>query len=115
MEYIGVYNFIFISTVYKNSSYSCFSTVTFGLKPTKGKFYDAMPLTSNDAVSAGWKNVSSSCFNGKFSGYRFILGDDTSINLLYNVNGVISGIQLNVNIYLIHQIHILAHLLLYAY
>jgi hypothetical protein len=70
-------------------------SVTWGPIPIKGKYYDTMPLTTQEAEAAGWEKVSSSCLNdGKFAGFRYILGD-TSMNLIFNVNGAISGIQMN--------------------
>ena len=55
-----------------------------------------MPLTTQEAVDGGWEKLSTSCRNeNDFNGFRYMLGEDPGITLLYDVNGIISGIQMN--------------------
>lgn len=67
--------------------------VTFGPAPSE-IFFAQMPRTANDAATAGWYSVSTSCENaGQYAGFRYRLRNDNSINLLFDRNGIIAGIQ----------------------
>lgn len=45
-------------------------------------------------TTEGWQSVSTSCANsGRYAGFRYRLGEDNSINLLFDKNGIIAGIQ----------------------
>jgi len=67
--------------------------VTFGPTPS-GNFFAKMPRTARDAATEGWHSISSACTNlGQFSGYRYKLENDNSINLIFDINGIIAGIQ----------------------
>jgi charged multivesicular body protein 7 len=79
---------------------SCASGVYWdGLRVTWGPsvgngFYDPLPRLVNDAVKEGWLPVGGGCENGgRFAGHRYRLGNDTSLNLLFDKNGIIAGIQ----------------------
>ncbi len=49
-------------------------------------------------AAEGWQTVSTSCTNsGLYAGYRYRLREDNSINLLFDTNGIIAGIQALVN------------------
>jgi len=67
--------------------------VTFGPAPTEG-FFTRMPRTASEAGGEGWHSISTTCTNfGQFAGFRYKLRDDKSINLLFDINGIIAGIQ----------------------
>jgi len=67
--------------------------VTFGSAPSE-VFFANMPRTANEATTGGWQSVSSTCTNlGQYAGYRYRLQNDNSINLLFDRNGIIAGIQ----------------------
>lgn len=79
-----------------------------------------MPRTANEAVNRillivlrrfynkkiivlqateGWYSVSTTCENsGQYAGFRYRLRNDNSINLLFDRNGIIAGIQALVSI-----------------
>lgn len=63
------------------------------------KGFDKMPLTAKYAESQGWTQTGEGCLNnGQFAGNRYIYKGDTSMSLLFDVNGIISGIQMNAKI-----------------
>lgn len=83
------------ATIYAAGSSWPALQVTFGIG---GNSFADMPRTSTDAASKGWHVVNPDCKNGgKYNGYRVILGQDTSLSLLYDVQGTIAGIQMNVD------------------
>ncbi|OXA64171.1 uncharacterized protein LOC110852818 [Folsomia candida] len=63
--------------------------------------YAPVPRTTKEALSQGWTLASTNCNNGgKFNGFRYIHKPnasftESSIVPLYDVNGVIAGIQAN--------------------
>jgi hypothetical protein len=61
--------------------------------------FDGMPRTATDAEAKGWRSISAKdCTNGgKFFGNRYVLGDDIAMALLFDRNGIIAGIQVNVS------------------
>jgi len=59
-----------------------------------------MPRTAIDAVAEGWIPVSTSCENnGAYSGFRYTKPNETAIYMMYDKNGIISGMQALVIIY----------------
>lgn len=67
--------------------------VTFGQAPSEIAFAE-MPRTANEASTEGWHTISTTCTNsGLYAGYRYKLRNDNSINLLFDRNGIIAGIQ----------------------
>jgi len=70
--------------------------VTFGVNPFSSRTFVHMPLTTEEAVDGGWEKLSTNCTNdNKFNGFRYMLGEDPGITLLYDENGIIAGIQMN--------------------
>jgi len=72
-------------------------SVTYGWNPWSN--FNSMPRTVREAEMNGWKLIGGErgCSNGgKYKGYRYIKGEDISIALLYDVNGIIAGMQMNV-------------------
>lgn len=67
--------------------------VTWG--PTPDGFFTRLPRVVTDAVDQGWVGVSSTCENnGTYSGYRYKQpNNQTDINLIFDRNGIIAGIQ----------------------
>lgn len=60
--------------------------------------FSSMPLTSSDAKESNWENLSKTCTNdNNFYGFRYIFKNDPGITLLYDSNGIIAGIQMNVS------------------
>ena len=68
--------------------------------------FNSMPRTAYDAEADGWHSVSNKdCQNGgKYFGNRYIKGDDVSVALLFDTNGIIAGIQMNVGQYVKYKI-----------
>jgi len=67
--------------------------VTWGPAPVEG-FFTKMPRTAIDAVEQGWESISTTCANfGNYAGFRYKLPTDDNINLLFDRNGIIAGIQ----------------------
>jgi charged multivesicular body protein 7 len=64
--------------------------------------YDEVPRTETEAISQGWVLASQTCDNGgMFNGWRYIQQVNATFNeigaaALYDVNGVIAGIQMNI-------------------
>jgi len=63
--------------------------------------YQPVPRTVSDAIGQNWVPISTSCDNnGLFNGLQYgksINGVlDTSVTALYDKNGIIVGIQMNV-------------------
>jgi charged multivesicular body protein 7 len=57
-------------------------------------WFDRLPRTLNDSEISNWKLVSSECTNGgRFNGFQYIVPGDISVGLLFDINGVIAGIQ----------------------
>lgn len=51
-------------------------------------------LIKSFQATEGWQTISTTCTNfGQYAGYRYKLRDDNSINLLFDRNGIIAGIQ----------------------
>lgn len=74
--------------------------VTFGVPFSGVNYYVDLPRTEADAVAQQWTALSdfSDCTNGgKYNGHRYVLGSDNSISLLFDRQGQIAGIQMNVN------------------
>jgi hypothetical protein len=73
--------------------------VTFGLNPLKS--YVDLPRTEKDALAAkpAWRSISTDgCQNGgKYNGNRYILEGDSSMSILYDIQGTVAGIQMNLN------------------
>jgi len=70
--------------------------VTFGLNPFNN--FNKMPRKTRTAVREGWSKITENndCTNGgKFMGYRYVMEDDVGLTLLYDKNGIISGLQMN--------------------
>jgi charged multivesicular body protein 7 len=70
--------------------------VTFGLNVFRN--FNSMPRTSEEAVEEGFSNISppNDCTNdGKYFGFRYIQPNDPGMALMYDKNGIISGIQMN--------------------
>jgi len=56
--------------------------------------FNRLPRTLNESGAEDWALVSESCDNnGQFNGMQYIVPGDVSAALLYDVNGVIAGIQ----------------------
>jgi len=54
-----------------------------------------MPRTSQDAESQGWTKASTDCQNGgTFHGNRYFYKGDYTMAILYDINGVVAGIQM---------------------
>ncbi|KAJ6646275.1 hypothetical protein Bhyg_01486 [Pseudolycoriella hygida] len=67
--------------------------VTFGPVPNDIAFAK-MPRTANEAGTEGWQPISTTCTNsGQYAGYRYKLRNENSVNLLFDRNGIIAGIQ----------------------
>jgi hypothetical protein len=70
--------------------------VTFGLNLFSSNAFAPMPLNSKAAENQNWENLSSSCENhNNFYGFRYMYENDPGITLLYDINGIICGIQMN--------------------
>jgi charged multivesicular body protein 7 len=70
--------------------------VTFGVNPFSSNTFVHMPLTTTEADGGGWEKLSQTCTNdNNFYGFRYMLNNDPGVTLLYDVNGVIAGIQMN--------------------
>ncbi|KAH7937430.1 hypothetical protein HPB49_012187 [Dermacentor silvarum] len=68
------------------------SEVTWGMRNWKASAFAQMPLTAKQAEEMGFVQLNSQCA-GTFYGFRFMKDNDPSVVLLYDVNGVISGLQ----------------------
>lgn len=72
-------------------------------KDTTG--YSPVPRTKSDAEINDWVKVSDACENnGQFNGFRYVYQKedgtmDTSVSALYDANGVIAGLQMNVTLF----------------
>jgi len=56
--------------------------------------FNRLPKTLNTSDSNTWELVSTDCSNdGKFNGFQYIVPGDVSAALLFDVNGVIAGVQ----------------------
>jgi len=74
----------------------------FGINPLKS--FKDMPRTVGEATKGpsllhplkeAWEKVSTDCFNGgAFNGFRYLQKGKTDVALLFDVNGVIAGIQM---------------------
>jgi len=65
--------------------------------------YSSVPRLTSDALSEGWEvaSSSSSCSGENFQGYRYVKrinssALDCSVSALFDVNGVIAGLQMNI-------------------
>jgi hypothetical protein len=57
-----------------------------------------MPQLASGAISLGWGSVSTDCDNeGQYLGFRYIIPGDNSLALIYDVNGIIAGLQMLVD------------------
>ena len=60
-----------------------------------------MPKTVVDAEDSGWVKINSECVSGgngnTFAGYRYENPDDDGVVVLFDVNGVVAGIQARVS------------------
>ncbi|XP_077538751.1 uncharacterized protein LOC144151535 [Haemaphysalis longicornis] len=66
--------------------------VTWGMRNWKAGAFAQMPLTAKQAEDVGFVRLNDRCA-GTFHGYRFIKDEDPSVVLLYDVNGIIAGLQ----------------------
>jgi len=76
--------------------------VTFGVNPLTS--YKDMPRTAAEAVKGpsllnplkvAWEKISTDCLNGgAFNGFRYIQKGKVDLALLFDVNGVIAGVQM---------------------
>lgn len=74
--------------------------VTWG--PTPDGYYNQIPRSVRDAIftSQNWTRTSTECENnGTFNGFQHVVPGDYSTALLFDVNGVIAGIQILVCLY----------------
>jgi len=55
--------------------------------------FSSLPMTTKLAIKDGWTKESSSCSEGSFVGYRYILNDDPAVMLLFDAQGNIAGFQ----------------------
>jgi charged multivesicular body protein 7 len=70
--------------------------VHFGLNAFASSNFESMPRTEAEAITKGWTTTNTGdCTNGQtFHGKRYFLKGDYTMGLLYDVNGVIAGIQM---------------------
>ncbi|XP_012944492.1 uncharacterized protein LOC101862243 [Aplysia californica] len=70
--------------------------VTWGLNPFSSSTFVGMPRTETQAISQGFKKISSCSTTGTFRGNRYVKGNDYAVVLLYDVKGYIAGIQASI-------------------
>ncbi|KAH7987058.1 hypothetical protein HPB52_024546 [Rhipicephalus sanguineus] len=66
--------------------------VTWGMRNWRTSAFAQMPLTAKQAKEVGFVQLNNQCA-GTFYGFRFMKDNDPSVVLLYDVNGVIAGLQ----------------------
>ncbi|KAH7986774.1 hypothetical protein HPB52_024729 [Rhipicephalus sanguineus] len=63
-----------------------------GMRNWRTSAFAQMPLTAKQAKEVGFVQLNNQCA-GTFYGFRFMKDNDPSVVLLYDVNGVIAGLQ----------------------
>lgn len=61
--------------------------------------FNRQPQLESGAITLGWAPVTTGndCQNGgEYLGFRYIMPGDNSLGLIYDVNGVIAGLQMMV-------------------
>ncbi len=67
------------------------------MEPKEGGPFALMPFTTTKAKAEGWLAMGDCQNGGLFNGFRYILDKDPRLALLFDQNGYIAGIQMNVS------------------
>ncbi|XP_059178842.1 uncharacterized protein LOC131957982 isoform X1 [Physella acuta] len=70
--------------------------VTWGMNPFNSQYFAGMPRTAAAAERQGFHKISDCNTTAKWRGQRYVLNNDYSVVLLYDVMGYIAGIQTTV-------------------
>ncbi|XP_065659255.1 uncharacterized protein LOC100203209 isoform X3 [Hydra vulgaris] len=64
----------------------------------KYAFYRSLPISENAAIISSWKLLANSCeVESQFIGKRYALNNDLATVLMFDLNGILAGIQMGIS------------------